>query len=137
MADTGWGQMGWGGTLESGGGGGGGEGDGPTVENFSPAAGVGINRGTDLTFDLMFNGGEMASVTVFIDYFESGASEVVYDKTGFKQNFHTFGGFVGSEAQLLPDDEGIHFIVRRRAGWPHSPKVRVEGADTGGNPIEE
>jgi hypothetical protein len=121
----------WGGTLQVGGGGGGG---GPTVTNFSPPAGSDIQAATPLEFDVP-TPNLLVSIVVSVVYRDTGATEIVYNREGFTANFAATGSFVGSERQ--PIVGGTHFILRRRGGWPFSPSVLVEGADSVGNPVAQ
>lgn len=140
---TGWGVDAWGGGLVSGGGSSGpggpggcecGGGPAPVVQNFQPSAGTPIQRGTPLTFDVIFSN-TLVAIIVTVVYAETGATEVVYDKNGFSSNFATSGDFIGSERQNISG--GWHFIIRRRAGWPLSPSIVVQGADSDGQSIVE
>ena len=123
---------GWGGTLESGGGGGGGGGVGPIVQNFQPPVETPITPNTALTFDVVFVNAIVALV-VSIVYRDTGATEVAYNNEGFTVNFAPNGSFVGSEVSTAGST--MHFTLRRRAGWPLSPSVLVEGADNNGGRI--
>lgn len=136
--DEGWGLVDWGGILSSGGGGGGGGGDGtgPTVENFQPAEGEQITAATPVEFDVILNGdteAPLAAIVVSVLYKQTGAIETVYDREGFAVNFRPQGAFLGSTRASLSN--GWHFKVRRRSGWPMSPTIKVQGADTAGNSI--
>jgi hypothetical protein len=104
------------------------------VQNFEPPAGTPIQRGTPLTFDVIFSN-PMVAIIVTVVYAETGATEVVYDKNGFSSNFKTSGDFIGSERQNIAG--GWHFIIRRRSGWPLSPSIVVQGADSDGQSIVE
>lgn len=144
----GWGMAGWGGVLEAGGGGGGGGGGpAPVVSNFSPAPGTSLGRSQAIEFDVTFSA-PLVAIIVSVRYEETGATEVVYNREGFSNNFAPLAGvdtngdgivdtagFLGSERQSIPG--GYHFILRRRAGWPGSPKVLVEGADNTGSAVSE
>ncbi len=127
--------MGWGGTLTSGGGGGGGP--GPVVQNFQPPAQTPILRNTALTFDVVFTSPVVALVVTII-YRDTGATEVAYNSNGFTINYvphvnpvTSIIDFEGSTVDTVGST--MHFVLRRRGGWPLSPSVLVEGADdTGG-----
>jgi len=125
---------GWGGTSEETSGGGD-AGTGPSVENYSPAAGTSIKRNRALSFDIHYNGATLAALTISVIYGESNVSETIYTADEFTENFKSSDGFIGSERQLLEGDTGLHFIIRRRSGWPFAPTPRIEGADVSGNPI--
>jgi hypothetical protein len=138
--EFGWGLMGWGGEITSGGGGGGGGGGGtgPSVENFQPAEGQPITPSTPLEFDVIFNedtDAPLAAIVVSVLYKATGAIETVYDREGFSVNFRPQGNFLGSTRTSLPN--GWHFKLRRRSGWFATPTVKVQGADTAGNAIEQ
>jgi len=134
----GWGDsdVGWGGNLTSGGGGGGG-GERPIVTNFLPTKDTPIYGATPLSFDVTFSGAvTLAAIVVYVDYIDTGAREVVYTaERGFSTNFRPSGDFLGSELSTISG--GIHFLLRRSAGWYLSPTIRVEGAsDAGGSIVE-
>ncbi len=136
--DGGWGVGGWGGTLISGGvippapv-----PGDGAIVQNYTPIKGAGISPGTPIEFDVVgVNGAELVAIVISVLYPDTGASETVYDRNGFGINFKAQGSFLGSERQTITG--GLHFIIRRRGGWPLSPEIKVEGGTNAGGPIEQ
>ena len=132
---AGFGFMGWGGVLVSGGGGGGGGGGpGPVVTNFFPPKDTPIFPYTPLTFDVL-TGSTIAAMVIYVDYGSTDAVEVVFGVNGFTGNYQPQGAFLGSEKQTISG--GFHFILRRRGGWFSSPTIRAEGADTNGNIVTE
>ncbi len=120
---------GWGGTLTAGGG----SGEGATVSNYSPADGSGITPATPIQFDV--TGAETVALVVTVRYPDTGASETVYDRDGWGVNFGTTGAFLGSERQ--PIENGYHFIIRRRGGWPFSPQIKVQGGTVEGGAVTQ
>lgn len=118
---------GWGGTLDSGGGSGG---AGAVVQNFVPAEDSPITPGTALTFDVVgVDGAVLTALVITVLYPDTGATETCYDRDGFAVNYAATGTFLGSEKQAITG--GFHLILRRRGGWPLSPRIKVEGS-TGG-----
>lgn len=129
MAD-GWGMSAWGGTLSFTGGGGG---AGATVVNFNPAPNSPINKGENIEFDIV--GATLVALAITVEYPDTGASEVAYDRDGFKVNYLGNGDFLGSERQIISG--GLHFILRRRGGWPLSPAIRAHGGTVSGGAITQ
>ncbi len=121
---------GWGGTLTSGGPAPE-PGEGATVENYEPAAGSPITPGTPITFDVV--GGALVAIVISVFYPDTGASETVYDRNGFTVNYKANGSLLGSERSTISG--GLHFLLRRRGGWPLSPQV--QGGTTSGGAIEQ
>jgi len=123
----------WGGGGEAGGG----SGQGATVHDYAPPLGAKIRPNTALMFDV--TGAEVVAIVISAFYPDTGASEIVYDRTGFSKNFRPsvgilgLGTFIGSERH--PISGGFHFILRRRGGWPRSPDIRIEGGTIEGGVI--
>ena len=115
---------GWGGSLTSGGGGGGG-GAGPLVTNFQPTAGTPIAQNQPIEFDIL-RATSLAALVIVVDYFETGAREVAFDKEGFSLNY-------AQDSTMTVITDGKHVHLKRRGGWFRSPRIIVTAADTNGN----
>lgn len=90
----------------------------PIVSNFTPSLGGAIVSGTTLQFDVTVSDSTpLQSVAIGVRYDGLSLVEFAYDGTVLTPNFE-----LGSVSTL---PTGLRFQLKRRGGWPASPKVFV------------
>lgn len=88
------------------------------ITNLQPAPGEAVAPDTALSFDVIDPVVEELRVFVWAVFAATGSSELVYDGDNFQPQY--------SGAEINPTPGGRTFTIRRVAGWPSAPELRVD-----------
>jgi len=97
----------------------------PTISNFVPTQGTGIESTQILSFDVTDETGVAA--VVILASFPDGSIDVVHDNDGFR------GKYVGDVNTRSAIAGGYHYSIRRIGGWLQAPTIEWVPVDTSGN----
>lgn len=95
----------------------------PTVNVVSPSPGRGITKDTPLVLDVQDTG--LRRVIIGLSFLGAEDEFLAFDGDQFAGRFTT--------SSRLAIDNGWRFSLRRKGGWPGSPRLRVWAYDSDGN----